>query len=158
MPVRLKQPHVDVGGSRVLGHVLQRLKGAEVHGGLGVLREPSDPVTVHAHGHLRLASLGRQSRHQPLVGQERWIDPPGQVPEIVERLGESLFRLLEEAVRLLGVSMREGTNQSHLHRERDELLLRPVVDVALDLPTLLVLSDHEALARGTQLLDQSNVA
>ena len=44
------------------------------------------------------------------------------------------------------------------HGERHELLLHPVVDVALELATLLILGGDQTLARGPKLLDQPHVA
>ena len=45
-----------------------------------------------------------------------------------------------------------------LHRERHELLLRPVVQVPFELAALLVLGGYQALARRSEVLDQLHVA
>ena len=48
--------------------------------------------------------------------------------------------------------------EPQLHRERDELLLRAVVDVPLELLRALVLRGHDPLARSPELLDEPHVA
>ena len=48
--------------------------------------------------------------------------------------------------------------QPDLDRERDELLLRPVVQVPLDLPPLGVLRSTSQAAGGAQLVDQRGIA
>jgi hypothetical protein len=44
-----------------------------------------------------------------------------------------------------------------LHRERDKLLLRAVMQIAFETPTLFVLGRDEALAGGAQVLDEPRV-
>ena len=59
--------------------------------------------------------------------------------------------------RRAGVPVDQRACELELHGQRDELLLRAVVEVALDLAALLVLRGHEALARAPQVLDQCGV-
>ena len=52
----------------------------------------------------------------------------------------------EHRLRLLGVAIDEPFGQAELHRERDELLLRAVVEVAFQLASLFVLRVDQPLA------------
>ena len=61
-------------------------------------------------------------------------------------------------MRLGRVAIDERVGQSELDAERDELLLRAVVDVPLELAPLVVLRGHQPLPRRAQLLDQAHVA
>ena len=80
---------------------------------------------------------------EPLVREERWIDPAGQVPEVLERLGRVALKVREHRVGARLVLADQRVRQLQLHGERDELLLCAVVDVALDPPALLVLRCDE---------------
>ena len=60
--------------------------------------------------------------------------------------------LPEEARRLLGVVVHAGLSEAKHERERDEPLLRPVVEVALEPATLDVARLDEARARASQLV------
>ena len=57
----------------------------------------------------------------------------------------------EQCGRPLGRSSDEGPRQSQVHRERDEVLLGAVVDVALQPPPLLVLGRNDPFPRGLQI-------
>ena len=101
---------------------------------------------------LRLERLG-----QAPVGQQRRVDPAGQVAQVLQRV----LRVVEDAVERLALPLLVLTDQPfgqpHLHRQRDELLLRPVVDVALQPSPLLVLRRDQPLARRAEVLDQPEV-
>jgi hypothetical protein len=105
----------------------------------------------------RLARLRLERRAETLVGQERGVDPAREVAQILERgvrLGAELRR---ELAIPLGVLARGLFQESQLHRERNQLLLGAVVQVPFDLASLVVLRGHQALARRSQLLDQTDV-
>jgi hypothetical protein len=92
-----------------------------------------------------------------VVGQQRRVDPAGEVAEVLERgLGVGLH-LVEHVAGPAVLPSHEGPGQPHLHREGDELLLRTVVKVALEPAALFVLSANQALARRTELGDQRDV-
>ena len=65
----------------------------------------------------------------------------------------AVWRFASIDLRLLGIAIDEPFGQAELHRERDELLLRAVVEVAFQLPSLLVLGVDQPLARCAELLD-----
>ena len=75
------------------------------------------------------------------------------------------LELADELARLRRVAFDQAVGELELHGERDELLLRAVVDVALEPAPLLVLRGDQSLLRGLQvvqpglqLLGQPNVA
>ncbi len=61
-------------------------------------------------------------------------------------------------MRLRRIAIHQRVREADLHGQRDELLLRTVVDVPFELARPLVLRAHDALSRGAELLDQSDVA
>ena len=98
-----------------------------------------------------------QRRDQALVGQQRRVDAAGQIPQVVERSVQAVshyWRELPDGGRVVGGFLQ----QPELDRERDELLLRPVVQVPFDLPPLGVLGFHQPAAGRPQLVDQCGVA
>ena len=59
--------------------------------------------SLHRHGHRRPARLRFHRGAEPLVGEQRRIDPSRQVPEIVERLLQTILEMLEQIARLVRV-------------------------------------------------------
>jgi hypothetical protein len=88
----------------------------------------------------------------------------GKVPEIVER-GLGVDRdLVQHRRGPVRIALDQLARQPRLDRERHQLLLRSVVDVALQPPSLLILGGDEALLRclevlqaGAELLGQPDV-
>src|SRR4029450_8918063 len=78
-----REPDGNLAGSRVLRCVLEGLERAEVHGGLDLRWIATHAVRVDVRGEGRLASLRRERLAEALVGQERWIDPTGQVAYVL---------------------------------------------------------------------------
>ena len=87
-----------------------------------------------------------ERRDQPFVGEERRIDAAREVAEILDRLARRRLEVREHRLRLLRIAFDEPFGQPQLDRERDELLLRAVVEVALELASLLVLGVDQPLA------------
>src|ERR1700760_3412029 len=115
-----------------LAMFLQRFQGAEIHRRLGVLRVPPDAVRVDLNLQGGLARLGLQRRDQALVGQQRRGDAAGQNPQVVERGAYAVLHHgheFRDGGRIVGGFLQ----QTEVNRERDELLLRPVVQVPFDL-------------------------
>ena len=56
------------------------------------------------------------------------------------------------------VAIDDRVRELQLHRQRHELLLHPVMEIALELAALFVLGGDEALAGRPELLDQAHVA
>ena len=131
--------------ARVLRHVLQALQHAEIHGRLRVLPVAGDPFRLHGNGERRPAGLSLQGDGQALVGEERRVDPPGELPKILQGLLRLLLYLGQHLVRLRLVPPDQGVGQSRLDGQCYELLLCAVVDVAFELPSFLVLGCHQPL-------------
>ena len=155
LPVRHLEPKLavltresdrDAARLRVLRDVVQGLEAAEVDGRLHGLRVPGDAVRVHDHGERRLSTLRLERRGQPLVGEERRIDPAGQVSQVLERRLRILMDVAEQGHALARIALRDLLRESRFDGEGDELLLGAVVEVALDPPPLLILRRHQSLA------------
>ena len=93
-----------------------------------------------------------ERRRQALVREQRGVDPAREVAEVVERVAERRLqprRRLPDTLRIVG----QPLQQPELHRERHELLLSAIVEVALDLAPLLVLSVDESPSRRSKIVD-----
>ncbi len=150
----------DGGSARlgVLRDVLERLETAEVHGRLDVLPVAPDPVGLDRDRDRRLARLRGERRAEPLVGEQRRVDAPRQVPKGLERVLRVRPDLGQHRLHALGVAVDEALREALLDGERDELLLGSVVQVAFERLRALVLCRDDAPARLAELLDQPNVA
>jgi hypothetical protein len=88
--------------------------------------------------------MGAKRRLEAIGGEERWIDPTGQLAKSVERLVGILFELGKDRSSAT-VGFGEGLGHADLDLERDQVLLRAVVQVPLDPPPFLVLGGDEPL-------------
>ncbi len=116
----------------VLARVLQRLEAAEVHGRLHLLRVAADTVGLDAGRQRGAAGRGAERLGEPAVHEQRRVDAVREVAQLLHRVLEVGADLLEHRLGLLGVGVGELAGEPHAHRERDEVLLRAVVQVALD--------------------------
>ena len=155
--VLLPQPNGHIGCLRVLRGVLQRLEHAEVDGGLELLRVTADSVGLDPHRHRCLPRLRLHGGREALVGKERRVDPAREVPQGLERVAQPALEIAKQLQLLLRLPADEGGREPRLDGEGDELLLRAVVQVALQAPSLLVLSRDQPLARRTEILDEPGV-
>ena len=89
---------------------------------------------------------------------EQIIDQARKLPIEEQRRLRVALEPSQEFARFRRIPIDHRVGEPELHTEGDELLLRPVVDVALELSPLAVLSGDEALSRRAQLFDQPNVA
>jgi hypothetical protein len=133
------------GGARVLGGILQRLEAAEVDGCLGLLREPPDRVGRNGHRHRGLARLRGQGGDQSGVREQRRVDAAGEVAEVLKRARRVGPQLGKQLPGLTRITVRRRGEQVELDRQRDQVLLRAVVQVPLKPPPRLVLRGHQAL-------------
>jgi len=83
---------------------------------------------------------------EALVGKQGWIDPASEVSQVLEGIACVRLNLIEHATFRSFILPDHRGRQPHLHRECDELLLGPVVQVALDLPSLFILGGYEPLS------------
>src|SRR5439155_8141362 len=98
----------------------------------------------------------RERGHQTLIGEERRVDPAREVSEVVERVLCVALQLLEHWRELLGRLGCGRLREVQLHGEGYQLLLRAVVDVALEPSSCFVLRGDEPKPRRAEVLDQSD--
>ena len=82
----VRQDELRLGRLRVLRDVLQGLEAREVHGRLHVLAVAFDAVTTDPDRHRRSPDLRFERSDQTLVGQQRRVDPAGELAEVLERV------------------------------------------------------------------------
>jgi hypothetical protein len=80
------------------------------------------------------------------------VDAAGQLAQLGGGLRELLAEAVEERAGRLRVLGQPRAGHAHVERERDEPLLRAVVQVALDLAPRVVGGLDDARARGLELL------
>jgi hypothetical protein len=83
---------------------------------------------------------------EPMVCKQRRVDAAREVAEILECVLDPLLHLAEQLALSGGICSREALRHARLDGERHQLLLRAVVQVAFEAPTLLVLGGDESLA------------
>ncbi len=80
----------------------QRFQHREVDRGLDLLRVPADPVRLDRCRQRRLAGLRLERCPQPQVGEQRRVDPAGQIPQFLQRAGGGAFRFRKQLAGLRG--------------------------------------------------------
>ena len=145
------EPHGHRGGRGVLGGVLHRLHREEVQRRLDAGREPSGAVGLDGDRHRAGRDRAAQRRHQALVGQQPGVDAAGQLGQRLDRLAGRDRLVGEDPGGALRGAGRHRLGQPQVDRERDQVLLGPVVDVPLEPAPLGVLGLDQALPRGPQL-------
>ena len=78
-----------------------------------------------------------------MVGQDAWIDAAGEVLQAEHSLLGLVGKRVERTCRHSG----DASELTQPARQRDQLVLGTIVEVALDATALLVLSRNEALPR-----------
>jgi hypothetical protein len=145
-------------GLRVLRDVLQRFQHAEVHRGLDLLGVPAQPGCFNGDRQGRLLRLRLECCREPRVRQQRRVDPPGEIPEFLQRVLRLTLYLREHLICFCWGIPRHLASQPERDLERDKLLLRTIVQVPLQAPAGLVGGGDEALARGADVFYQRDVA
>jgi len=77
----------------------------------------------------------------------------GELPRLVQRLMHVAPHLVQERLRRGGIGIRQPARELQVCRECDQVLLRTVVEVALDPLTVGVGGQEEPLSGRAQLLD-----
>ena len=126
----------------MLGHVLQRLQRAEVDGALRVLRVAADLIRLDLHRYRAPGRLRVQGHDQAAFGQQRRVDAAGQGAQVVQRRAELCLQVGDRLPEEVWVVGRFG-QQAELDGQRDQLLLRAVVQVPLDLAPFCILGFHQ---------------
>jgi hypothetical protein len=119
-PAVMAERHPGLAGLRVLRGVLQRFQHAEIHGGLDVLGVPAQVRRFHRDRKRRLPGLCFERGRQPQVGEQRRVDPPGEIPELFQRVLCLLLGLREQLICFLRRAPRHLTGQPQRDPERDE--------------------------------------
>ena len=117
----------------VLDDVRQRLRDEEVGGELDGVGQPLADRSLDRDGQRRPPRERLDRRLEPLLAEERRVDPAGELAQLGDRLLDLVLRAREH-VRVGRVAARG--REPERDGERDEPLLRAVVEVALDPPPL----------------------
>jgi hypothetical protein len=138
----------------VLGGVLQRLTAAEVHGGLDVLGEPlvGSSIQIENGSRVRLGHVRLQRAGQPSIREQRREDASGEIAQLRERVIRQVADIHQRTCRAIWIAPQSLGRQTRCDGNRYQMLLRAVVNVALDATSLGILGGHDALTRRPQLL------
>ena len=98
------------------------------------------------------AGGGAQRLGEAAVHEQRRVDAVREVAQLLHRFLEVEADLVEHRLGLLGIGVGDLAREAHAHRERDEVLLRAVVQVALDAAALGVGRLDDAGARRAELV------
>jgi hypothetical protein len=107
-------------------------RGSRSTARLDLLRVAADAVGLDMDRDRRFPRLRGERLGQSLVRQQRRVAAAREVAEVLERVGGLGLQTREHRAERLVVLVDERGGEPLLHREGDELLLRPVVDVALE--------------------------
>ena len=105
------------------------------------------------HRHPERASLRRIAQGLPdaTLHQHRWHQAARERTHLVHRVVHLVAQLAQALAHPLGMRLCEVARELQLDRQRHESLLRAVVQVAFDAPSLEVRRRHDPAARFTQL-------
>ena len=145
--------HGRVRGLRVLGHVRERLGDHEVGGQLHRLGQALVRQLAELHRHGRAVRERLQRSGEAAVGEHGRVDSASQLAQLLERGIELCAGARQQLLGRERVLVQLGAREPDVERHRDEPLLRPVVQVALEPAALLEPDLEHALARAAQLVD-----
>src|SRR5580704_17289799 len=117
--------------------ILQRFENAEVHGRLNVLWVALHVFSIDGDRQHRFARLRLESDHQPLVGQQRWIDSAGEVAERLEYFVGIGLQLGDCCLRLVRIRVHQRLRKPEIDLERNQVSLGSIVQVAFESATFL---------------------
>ena len=141
----------------VLGDVGQRLGDHVVGGDLDRLRRALGEVDGQLDRERRALQQRLDRRLEPVVGEHRGVQPARELAQLGQRRAELLARALDRGVRGRRVLVDQAVGDPQADRERDEPLLRAVVEVALEPPPLAVAGGDHARPRRGELLARLGV-
>src|SRR6185437_10349029 len=128
----LPQPDLDLRAAGVLGRVLERFQAAEVHGGLDLKAVPAEAGGRDGDRQGRAPAGGAERLAEPAVGEQRRVDAVGEVAQFLDGGLDLVGELVDHQRRRLRVVGDEVAGEPEVHGEGDQVLLRAVVQVALD--------------------------
>ena len=127
--------------------ILQRLQTAEVDGRLDLRFVASDAGRLDA-SRERCPPRGvRQRIRQAAILEQRRVDPVCEITKVAHCLLNRGPELAENGLRLFGVGVHQPADNSEIDVQPNEVLLGPVVQIALDPPSLRVGGSHDPGAR-----------
>ena len=151
-PARLIETD-GAGRPGVLGHVGQRLGDDEVDGALDRRRRALRHVDRQRHRHRAAGDDRRQRGVEPAVLEDRGVEAAHEVAQLGQRLLGLLVRAGDELQRAVGIGGELLLGPAEVHAERDQPLLRAVVQVALDAAALGLGAVERGGAARVELLD-----
>ena len=110
------------------------------------------PSAITSVGSIARFAAVRNASAEAAVAQQRRVDAVRELAQLGQRRLHVAAQLLEHGLDRLRVALDELAGEADLHRERDEVLLRAVVQVALDPAPRLVGRGHDAQPRRLELL------
>ena len=134
--------------SRVVVDAFEDFETTEVDRAGDLLRTARSGIDLDASPNPDADCRCTQGRRQPTRLQERRIDPVGQRCRLLQRLLYVTAHVVEERLGRVGVVSNQLARELKVDRERDQVLLRAVVELALDSASRDVVGGGEAFARG----------
>ncbi len=94
-----------------------------------------------------------EGRRQAAVGEDGGVKPTGELPELLEGLLQILSDPLEQCLDSRRIVVEALLGHPQVERERDEALLRAVVEVAFESPSFRDACLHDSGSRVSDLLE-----
>ena len=132
---------------------LEHLEAAEVHEARNFRREARARRHLDACPGAEARRCGTQRRSEAARFEQRGVDPVRELPRLLERVPYVASDLVEELPGRSGILVRQLARKLDVDRERDQVLLNTVVELALDPPAVGVGGQDEALSGCAELLD-----
>ena len=136
----------------VLGDVRERLRDHVERGGLDRLGQPLRGRPFTSTGNVARVASASTAGIEPVVGEDRRMDPAGELTELLQAERELVARLRDQLRRGCRIVGQPRLGNAKPERERDQTLLRAVVEVPLQPPPLGVAGLDDARPRRRQLL------
>jgi len=116
----------------MLDRVAHRLAREVIGGGLDLVGEANVEVDLEVCGQAGAPAQLLERDRKPALDQQRRVDALGQLAQLLERERQRGPRLADDRSRVALVGGQLRLEQPERHRDRDQPLLRAVVQVALD--------------------------
>ena len=131
----------------MLGDVLETFHAAEVDGDLHVFGVAADRC-LELCGWSRTPHDAGQGVPESELAKHRWVEAMGEVAELLQNLVELFADVVES---LCDLWIGDFAGQADSHAECDQVLLRSVMEVALDLSALGLACGQDACTRCAEL-------
>ena len=135
----------------MLRGIPERLEAAEIDGRLDFGVEATARPRFEARWDGGAAGSVCQRFGEAAILEQRRVDAVRKVAKVLHRLLNRRPELADNCLCPLRIRVDERTDRAEICLQRDEMLLRAVVQVAFDPPPLLVGSGHDARSRQAEL-------